>query len=191
MTGDLPRSLAEIRAMVTKAARGAGCAWGVAGDAGWAVRHLESVDLPGVTSIAALFDQDRCCACSGGGPRCGIAQMLALSDLPPDEGRDLGPVVAPLLLAAPFLTASQGLTVRWAAGSLTCGGGRASLIGQLPGVVEEASVAPASAPSEGSVPDWRGRQVPEAAWLRLEELAARTLVPESEQSRAAGAGPDS
>ena len=50
-------SLNQIEHTVRKAARGAGLAWGLAEEAGRAIRWLEMVELDGVNAIAALLEQ--------------------------------------------------------------------------------------------------------------------------------------
>lgn len=45
-------SLGELQALATKAARGAGLSWGLAQEAGWAVRWLEARGLPGAAALA-------------------------------------------------------------------------------------------------------------------------------------------
>jgi hypothetical protein len=68
------RTLSEIRATATKAARGAGHDWGMAEEAGVATRVLESHDLPGVHVLARLLSG------AGGAAQCGLRAMAALSD---------------------------------------------------------------------------------------------------------------
>ena len=48
-------SLNEIEALAKKAARGSGCSWGVAEDAGRAVRWLEARGLPGAEALGTLL----------------------------------------------------------------------------------------------------------------------------------------
>jgi hypothetical protein len=85
------RTLSEIRATATKAARGAGHDWGMAEEAGLATRVLESHDLPGVHVLARLLSG------AGGAAQCGLRAMAALSDrLPfPDDAIPEGPVAGP------------------------------------------------------------------------------------------------
>jgi hypothetical protein len=70
------RTLAEIRATATKAARGAGHDWGLAEEAGLATRVLESHDLPGVHVLARLVGPARAARAA----QCGLRAMAALSD---------------------------------------------------------------------------------------------------------------
>lgn len=194
---EVSRTLSEIRATATKAVRGYGCDWGMAEEAGFAVRVLESHDLPGVRVVAQLLAEARdCTTCRHGLTICGLAAMTALSDRLPsvEDGVPVGPVDSPLLLAAPLITYAQahGLTYRlaWDTGAVVCGPS---------GVVAEGTLdAPIAASitleqlqddlTQSRGPTWRSRSVAAQDWEHLEALAARTLVPETETSRALGAG---
>ena len=48
-------SLGEVQALAVKAARGAGLSWGVAEEAGYAVRWLQANGAPGLTALANLL----------------------------------------------------------------------------------------------------------------------------------------
>ncbi len=190
---EVQRSLSEIRATCTRAARGAGCSWGMAEEAGLAVRQLEAHGLPGVAALAMMLDAPRRCACSGGkySDDCGLARMAELSDAPPARDLRQGRVAGPLLLVAPFLGRAEGWRIAWLGGAVHTGPDGAAMTGAPPpAVAESLSIAHADPPAQLTPPDWRSRAVPAAAWARLEEFAARTLVPESDASRAGGAGPD-
>jgi hypothetical protein len=188
------RTLAEIRATCTKAARGAGCPWGLAEEAGLAVRVLEAHGLPGVPVLARLFEGPRDCqpGCSAA-PRCGLKAMAALSDDP--RAVPQGQVAAPLLLAAPLLMAARkgaAATLRWEGADIGCSGVGVVADGALDAAIAEGLSVETEAPGTGvpRPPDWRSRPVDPAHWAALEALAAQTLVPETEASRRAGAGPD-
>lgn len=189
------RSLAECRALAIKAARGAGCPWGMAEEAGHAIRRLEAHDLPGMAALADLFETPRRCACASqtGPAACGLAELAALSDAPPPGRTEYDAIAAPLLVAAAFIGQDgPGWTLHWPEGALACGKGGAALSGRAPSGQTTLSVAPAAATD--ATPD-RARYSPESRpvndddWARLSALAALCNVPETEASRASGAGP--
>ncbi len=195
---DVSRTLSEIRATATKAARGAGYDWGMAEEAGLAARVLESHDLPGVRVLAHLL------AGSNGGERtrengatCGLWAMAALSDrLPfPDDAIPTGTVAGPLMLAAPLILFARqhavGFTLRWNGATLRCGPDGVDAKGAVDANAARGLVLE---PSPGEIaatrkPDWRSRIVDATDWDVLDSFAARTLVPETAASRAMGAGP--
>ncbi len=189
------RSLSEIRATATKAARGAGCPWGMAEEAGLAARVLEAHGLDGVGALANLFASTRACACTGhnDAPTCGLSAMTALSDAMPEDMRDMNAVVAPLLLAVPLLLQKDAMwSLDWDGGGVVCGAGGCRAHGETaPAVAEGLRFSRVALRDDMCLADWRSRDVPETAWDTLEILAARTYVPETEASRAAGAGPGS
>lgn len=189
------RSLAEIRATVTKAARGAGCPWGMAEDAGQAAYQLSAHGLPGAAAVAALLRTPRACACSGGDsadlPACGLRAMVALMDDPAQTDVVLGPVAGPLLVAAAFLHAgSDHWRIDAGGGGLHCGPN--GIVGNQDfafGDIAEVALA-RSAPAETARgPSWASQPVDPQDWQALEAYAARTYVPETAASRASGAGP--
>lgn len=192
----IPRTLSEIAATCTKAARAAGCPWGMAEDAGLAARVLSAHGLPGPEALAEMLKTPRQCACSGAaeGPLCGLAEMAACLDAPPDarpNARTVMPETAgPLFLIAFALSDGGAWLLTWPGGSARCGPAGLQLSGQLPAPVSPMTLAPSEDAIEGTRPDWRSRPVDPQAWEALEAWAARTLVPETEHSRTAGAGPD-
>lgn len=194
---EVSRTLSEIRAMATKAVRGFGCDWGMAEEAGFAVRVLESHGLPGVRVLArSLADARDCMACRHGAPICGLAAMTALSDRLPsvEDGVPVGPVDSPLLLAAPLIMYAQahGLTYRlaWDTGAVVCGPSGVVAEGTLdaPKTAWIALETLEHASDQSRGPSWQSRLIAARDWDYLEVLAARTLVPETEASRALGAG---
>jgi hypothetical protein len=185
------RTLSEIRATATKAARGAGHDWGLAEEAGLAARILECHDLPGVHVLARLLSG------AGGEAGCGLRAMAALSDrMPfPDDAIPEGPVAAPLLLAAPLIlfAREQGTahTLRWDGAMIRCAPDGVVAQGAVDadvgfGIMLDPSPGSPDAPRG---PDWRSRILSAGDWDVLERLAAKTLVPETAASRTLGAGP--
>lgn len=199
----ISRTLAEIAATGMKAARGSGCAWGLAEEAGMAARIVESCWLPGVSALAHLLQSERNCDCAKkrGSARCGIAALASLSDriaeLSGGAVIEVDQVAGPLLLAAPLHLAARrtgaAYSLCWEGADVCVHSGGIGLrnapddwnqLGQ--------SVCVSVDPLPGPVPALKteGSMIPAADWYVLEGLAAMTFVPESEDSRAKGAGPD-
>lgn len=159
----------EVEALCTKAARGAGMAWGLAEEAGFAAGWLQAHGIDGAGALAAYLDGGLGVApvaspghWTGAGPLCPIATGAALSDF-----RDLpagalplrlDPVAHPVLLR-PFLGAGRVLEQAGGGALILRAGGPAAMPAQL---------CPADP----------------AAVARLESLAFETYVPPSAQSRA-------
>lgn len=215
------RTLSEIAATCSKAMRGAGCAWGMAEEAGLAARVLSAHGLPGAeavaqtvsetvyetvsgavseaaskavpVTVAGLSRADRACPCQGGtGPACGLRKMVGLLDAPPEVETTLGPMAAPLLVLAFGLMEGRFWQITYPEGSALCGPGGVSLTGVLPAAGAGPVTLSLAAPFvPDTAADWRAVEVAPEAWALLERYAACLLVPESETSRTAGAGPDS
>ena len=195
------RTLSEIAAVALKAARGAGCPWGFAEEAGHAVRRLESHSLPGVETLANLLHAPRACPCSGrsDAAACGIVELACLSDsvwqLNESGYSRTDPVAGPLLLASPLLSQASitGRAYRLDADSfsLICSASGALQVGNSmsPPDIAGIDISLVEPPAKAEPADWRSRSVPLESWQRLEAFAAKTLVPESDVSRARGAGP--
>jgi hypothetical protein len=182
-------SLGEAKALAIKAARGGGMPWGMAEEAGFAVRWLQSHGAPGVAALAAYLDW-----------RDGLAKVdhdlcpISLGTAFMDAGRGvpahLGRVRQPLLLA-PFIAACRpsGIRMQWQGVSLTL---------SEAGLVTDASRAQALT-SEADCTTERtvaqvahtATRVPEkeaTAMAELNHFAARTYAPATEASRLSGAG---
>ena len=201
MSAAVRRTLSEITSTCQKAARGAGCPWGLAEEAGIAARVLAMHGLPGPETVARLLRTPRACPCDGRvtAPACGIAAAARLSDrigaLDGDE-TTLEATAGTLLLAAPLLLeAAQGgggFTLTCDGVTLACGPGGvqvAAAPGDWPSAAHRITLR-RSAPPDAAIPaTWTSREIDGESWQRLEALAARTLVPDSDSSRAAGAGP--
>ncbi|MGR3464593.1 DUF3726 domain-containing protein [Limimaricola sp.] len=207
-------SLNEIEALSRKAARGGGMSWGLAEEAGKAVRWLSDNGFPGPRLLAELLRQndgkpydDLVPRRSDGiwrarnGPLCPIIAGALICDradeLKTGETLRLGEIAVPLLLA-PFAAAasrSAGVNValKWRGVSLVLDGGAAGAGG------DEAALLAARAGSvevlctENSAPapvrTISGRHLPPEISRALEGFAQRTYAPATEASRAgAGAG---
>lgn len=205
-------SLNEVQTLSHKAARGAGLAWGVAQDTGWAVRWLEARHLPGAAalapSLAALDGQDIEAFQpvigpgqwqSRGGRLHGLLAGIALSDRC-EAAFTLDNVVAPLLLLPFIATVAAARRVNIAMDvttdspvSLIVTSDTASTGAQeLMGLGDVRAVTLSMVPPEpltsacslvdGSV------TIDDDAWRVLDGFARRTYVPESDESRTRGAG---
>ena len=197
------RTLSEIASTCQKAARGAGCIWGLAEEAGTAARLLESVGLPGSECVAAILSSKRACHCTGAdsGPSCGIAASAMLSDrirdIRSDGKMELGEVVGPILLAAPLLLAARrsGLSYMLSIDGhelrISSDGVEGDFSKFDPQeTAKSVSVAQSKPPEQPIAAAHSSRDISAKAWTELDSLAAKILVPESEHSRSSGAGPD-
>ena len=199
-------SLNEVEAAAKKAARGAGYTWGLAEEAGKAVRWLCARDLDGCAALAALLEWSE-----GKDPRdlapeweeagwsakaalCPLTVGAVISDHVPVASRkeiELGEVVQPILLV-PFaaILADQfatSVSVTWSGGKVVVDRDNAWLEGQVANRSPWARIEP-----NGRVADprpHRTRARPDAkAWRILNSFAHRTYAPATEESRLKGAG---
>ncbi len=197
------RTLSEIGSTCQKAARGAGCIWGLAEEAGNAARVLEGVGLPGSECVAAILSSKRVCHCTGAdsGPSCGIAASAMLSDriqdIPSDGKMEIGEVVGAILLAAPLIQAARrsGLSYMLSIDGnelrIGCDGVEGDFSQFNPRDTTKSVYVAQSKPPERPIPaTFTSRNISIDAWTELDSLAAKILVPESEHSRSSGAGPD-
>ena len=175
-------SLGEVRALAFKAATGAGCAPGLAEEAGWATVWLIRSGLGGAEALAALLD-------SPDGPEV-LAGLVARAD----AGWVGEPVQAPGVGGAmilPFLasTLDCGRAWRVETGPLRFDLWReGTTLGQpLPdgaGLV----LHPCRMPDDRPSPETRAGRIDRAAWAILGALCDRTYAPASDASRLRGAG---
>lgn len=180
-------SLGEVHALAVKAARGAGYSWGLAEEAGYALRWLAARGLPGPAALAALLRGS--CAAEGPCPRCPLAQGAAIADLgevPPDRFASRYP-----LLLVPFAARlAQPVTLRWDGAAVSVSQGEVRFEGEtVLAPTAECTVAPGS--EIGREPAKRVTRVPASARMELDiltRLAARTYAPATDASRLAGAG---
>lgn len=193
-------SLAEIDALCRKAARGAGCPWGLAEEAGKAARWLASHGLPGPEALAALLDAPRSCRCGNDeqAPGCSLVLGARLSDEAgaiARRGAGFGAVAQPLLMLAQAGQAAAALgrpvALHWAGFHAVCVPDGLSLehaeTRDAP-VAADVACTPAAVPASSRPPSTGARAVAPAALDRLERLAALTYAPATDASRSSGAG---
>ncbi len=185
-------TLAEIDATARKAARGCGCPWGLAEEAGKSARWLASHGLPGAESLAALLqNRDGCCA--GTGIPCALASGAAFADRATEIGEapvTTGENEASLLVLAQIGRAAdaldRGFVLEWQGGGAKLARHALAIEGQD---AASAMTCTAAEVESGTPPSPASRLVDDAAWATLNAFAHRILVPASDASRAgAGAG---
>ena len=203
-------SLNEIQALAKKSARGAGLPWGLADEAGKAVRWLCARDLPGCETLCALLDDldysvpltHAPVSLTGAwqapsGTLCPLHAGTALSDTASSaRPRDMVRVAHPAMLI-PFaanaaLQSGQPVILKWAGVTASTDGRMLVLIGAKTGIW---TAGPMDARcshgpmAEGNpiLPTPRGKANPRA-WAALNRFAGRTYAPATEESRASGAG---
>lgn len=202
-------SLPEIEALCVKAARGAGMAWGLAEEAGFAARWLAAAGLPGPE---LLLRQLRAAGTADGRPEISKDAWRAYPDralCPITVGATLsdraGPVDGPIQIAGlanpallmPFLgmvasTSGKAICLSCDLGQITVnrsGPDDTASVGKL-SACEQADVEIAFVvATTGQGKCQPGRVVTRAVWQGLDALALKTTVPATAQSRAdAGAG---
>jgi len=203
-------SLNELDTMAKRAARGAGCPWGMAEEAGKAARWLSAQGEPGVAVLGEVLKASGvscCCAfpvarkggqwVMEGRDFCSLRAGAVLADRAAElaGGAELtfGPVKQPLLLAA-FAAAAAKITGRsvelvWSGARVVATG--TALFSEGDGLYAERTesvtcrvtshdIAPMPVPARCDVED--------ADWQRLAALAHRSYAPATEESRLAGAG---
>lgn len=200
-------SLNEVEAMAKKATRGAGYPWGLAEEAGKAVRWLCAHGFDGCSHLARLLAivdksnlaqrlpdtsktpwsaQDWLCPLASGA--CLTDDLAALS-----AGRRvvLGPVLSPLMLIPFAASASRaigtGIQISCTEAVTGTDGEVVSNKGTWPTQTESIEIVCGSV--HGPLATRCHRARPEkAAWDALAGFAARTYAPETAESRLKGAG---
>jgi hypothetical protein len=207
-------SLSEIEAETRKAARGAGLPWGLAEEAGKAVRWLAMHGIDATAALVDVLDQHADGLLDLGivegiaGRWGGSSQQLsplALGAAICDHARalgdgrriDTGPVAQPLLII-PFVAravrlAGRPLNVSWRGFAIVLSDGT-PMARELTGLhaPETAAVTcrRAAPATSGNVIKQRNDrlELDPAAWSQILDFAHRTYVPASEISRMRGAG---
>lgn len=200
-------SLNEIEALSRKATRGAGYPWGLAEEAGRAVRWLCVRGMDGGAVLADLLDQRDGQTLSGAtpvlsgdtwgavdGPLCPLITGAAVSDMAlslSDRRLHLSHVQQPTLML-PFVgwaaqIVSSPLTLSWVGGQAVCDGAGLQIDGQFPGPAAQLQITPGGVlPLPVSLAT--RAQIGADSLTRLERFANRTYAPATEASRLMGAG---
>ncbi|MEM1420950.1 MAG: DUF3726 domain-containing protein [Pseudomonadota bacterium] len=200
-------TLSELEAECRKAARGIGCPWGMAEEAGKAARWLAAHGLPGPEAMARFLSTRRRCCCaeshspSPATPHCPIAFGAELNDraemLAKGEtiaGADIAYPLIVLAFAGQAATAlKQPVRIEWPEFEAICleaglhldrgGGVAAARAGDVGCAATAATSASATRTAEAKACD-----VEQEAWRILQDLAQRTYVPSNAANRIAGAG---
>lgn len=198
----MTRSLGEVEAVARKAARGVGYSWGLAEDAGAAVRWLEARGIEGCTAlVTSLRIVDgrlgEFAPCenwtSRSGQLCPIMVGAALSDRL-DKEASFDPILAPVLMlpVLAFMSKEHGQPV-----ALEVASGLAVLDGDDVAVdtaLNDAASAvrirtgPTDTTHLGRATRQTRSDVTDEIWEHLNNFAAKTYAPATEASRLKGAG---
>ncbi|PID44141.1 MAG: hypothetical protein CSB47_11680 [Proteobacteria bacterium] len=206
-------SLSEIDAHCKKATRGAGFSWGHAEEAGKAARYLAAVQLPGAALLAQYLPEYSKNALHFQAPSlrtdasvsdvtlCPIQTAACLCDeaeLLGEHPLVLGKVAYPLLLlpALQMIAANKGLLldVSWDGVRLVCDQtgvmalGQANLDTPLASEVVVRVLNGEEVTGRVKAAGVLGQDIDEKYWGTLADLAHKTYVPATEESRK-GAGP--
>lgn len=201
-------SLNEIEAHAKKAARGGGYDWGVAEEAGKAVRWLASHGLPGAEALTAHLEQHAHDGppqtldgdwSSATGALCPLTAGVTLNDcaeLPTtSHGQRMKNITHPLLVV-PFaawaaLHIKAPLTVVWDSVRATTNGFDLLVEGAEDDLSTPQTDVLECFAAKGShtlaAPALRGNISPDV-WAKLNTFAQRTYAPATEASRLLGAG---
>jgi len=196
-------SFDEYGALVAKAFRGVGYAWGQTEDAAWAARKLADVDEGSSAAVLTLLDHvdgdplaermpNDAWGCSADA-LCPISVGTALLDLGCPDRLALGPTLVPQLLA-PFMQLlvetedSKGISIEWGAGNCTVTSETFEFAGERRSLADEVVVRRVE-PQGNPEPLSLGRVILEESTVsRFEAYAHRVYAPATEASRDAGAG---
>lgn len=165
-------SIGEIGSLCLRAVRGAGHPWGVAEEASWAVRWLIRAGLPGGDALADALEASDLSALSNGISAADMAE--APTRLCPSDA----------MLTLPFLARLAQ------PGHALCYGSPAFRIART---ACDLDLSDAELDLVNPVADWpvtlkTRADVSKDVYARLQVFAARTYAPETEESRARGAG---
>ncbi|MEZ5756125.1 MAG: DUF3726 domain-containing protein [Paracoccaceae bacterium] len=187
-TAPIDMALSELRALVTKAARGAGLGWGHAEEAGWAAEWLARHGLPAADWATLWLAR---CVAGGEGP---VTIGAALADRLAPEGGPLPQDALPDYLPAPgYLLPFLHLIAR-ARGAIAIRAGGIAVatvdpdggVTFGPGWAQASagwSIAPATEPPTTDAPTTTRALVSASVIDCLDGLALRTTVPPSDASR--------
>ncbi|MEL6119565.1 MAG: DUF3726 domain-containing protein [Pseudomonadota bacterium] len=192
-------SLGEVEALSRKAARGAGFSWGMAEDAGKAVRWLCNWGLPGAEALAGYLDARR----DAGGPSdtssaiwsaqsgtlCPITCGTVVSDRGAlDTAVDLHALAWPLLIVPHVAWIAPKGSVSWP-GSHLYWDDRLRVSGPLMTArADQVTLSTLAKPDGTTCQKTQRADLDDATLSRLTRFAAKTYAPETEASKTTGAG---
>lgn len=201
-------ALNEIEALAKKAARGAGYAWGLAEEAGKAVRWLESHGLPGAAALVGHFNIGHIdgppktlqgdwtsstgvlCPLTSGAALNDCADRLARGCIQRMENVDHPLLILPFAAWASIHIKAQ-VNVTWQGMRATTDGHRlrfdVETAHEHPAIAETLTCQKAQAIGQLKAPALRG-EISDDTWQDLGAFAHRTYAPASEESRLRGAG---
>jgi hypothetical protein len=174
-------SLGEVQSLALKAARGAGRSFGIAEEAGFAVRWLTERGVDGAGHLAALL-----VASDGAAEGCPLHLGAAWSDAGQVPEGAVS-VICPMLLLPflPGLCGAGGLAVS-AEPAVARVSGAGDLAGDLP--MARVAVRVLACETVRSGARHTRAKVDKAALAQLQDFAFRTYAPATEASRNSGAG---
>lgn len=201
-------SLNEVDALAKKASRGAGYSWGIAEEAGRAVRWLCSVNVDGCRALSKLLVQLDQADLTGHAPllgdvwraRAGILCPLLSGPTLSDFAARLpnGPIrlerVAHPILLAPFAAMSAHalaapVRLAWSSLAIETDGAAVVITGEIGAPEADVTVCIAEAFDHAAATPVTQRAQPDIdAFARLNAFAHRTYAPATDASRLLGAG---
>ncbi len=182
-------SLGEARALAVKAARGGGMAWGMADEAGFAVRWLQANGAPGLAALASYLEW-RDGLLEPNDDLCPLRRGTAIMDAQREVPSDLSHIRQPLLLA-PYLAGAEpsGVALTWdetkviiSKDGFVTGASRDALL------TTEAHCRTSPARAQAGATVTRIAESEAGAITLLDHFARRTYAPATEASRLSGAG---
>lgn len=189
-------SLGQTRALAVKAARGAGFAWGLAEEAGFATQWLQSMGAPGAEALVRLLTRmdGRDSAFDAAEAAKEPIQLGAwIQDSCHCDCGDIGLIRQPVLLA-PFIAAvcpQNGLRLRWNNVAIDLAVNAFAANANRPDLLVDAAHCTLAPIENSPKPVKTKSRVPDTEAAAMEQLgifAARTYAPATEQSRISGAG---
>jgi len=200
--GRVTRSLGEVEAAARKAARGAGYPWGLAEDAGAAVRWLEARGVEGCAALVTVLRtvdgrlEDFAPGVNWRSPTgrlCPIMVGAALSDRL-DKDASLERIFAPVLMlpVLAFMSKTHGrpVTLEVASGRAVLGCDKVFIdtaLNDAPSAVR-IQTGPTDTTHLDEVTLRTRSDVSDKTWKQMDRFAAKTYAPATEASRLKGAG---
>lgn len=192
-------SLGEVEALSRKAARGAGFSWGMAEDAGKAVRWLCSWGLPGAEALAGYLDkrdgargpEDLTASIwtARSGTLCPIICGTIISDRGVlDTDLHLHALACPLLIVPHVAWIAPEGSVSWPGTQVVWGDQVRSSGPLLTTLADTITVSTVAKPNGTASQKVQRADLDDGPLSRLSHFAAKTYAPETEASKMSGAG---